>query len=130
YLADEDRAQRHTLALRDVRYLSRAQIVIRSGPLARLEEGKETPNVPKYAEQFKRRVASGACFNQPYLGCREFSCGFGEYQADDETTIPVSAELGRMLFDMRFTHNKHGLGLGGTPRFFDAGLERGVMRVP
>jgi hypothetical protein len=35
-----------------------------------------------------------------------------------------------MLFDLRFRHNERGLGLGGDARFFEATLDKGVMRVP
>lgn len=130
YLADEDRAQRHTLALRDVRYLICAEIIPRNGPLARLEDGKEEPNLPKHVEQFRRRVKSGACFSQPYLGCREFACGFCKHEKEEEHALPVSTDLGRMLFDLQFRHNDRGLGIGASPRFFEAKLERGVLRVP
>ena len=68
YFADEDRAQRHTLALRDVAYLIKADMAL--APHA-------TEDIAKYRDQFRRRVNRGQCYHQPYLGCREFVASFG-----------------------------------------------------
>lgn len=130
YLADEDRAQRHTLALRDVRYKIVAEIELRDGPAARLDAEREVPTPAKYAEQFQRRVSSGRYFQQPYLGCREFAAHFGPPSEHDAEPLAVDAELGPMLFDLRFRHDAHGRGLGAEPVFFDAKLERGVLHIP
>src|SRR3990172_11606325 len=51
YFADRDRAQRHTLALRDVAYLIRAEMVLKP------EAASEHP--AKYRDQFRRRVERG-----------------------------------------------------------------------
>src|SRR5262249_46570708 len=63
------RAQRHTLALRDVAYLIRADMEPRPGVEA---------DAAKFRDQFRRRVRRGQCANQPYLGCREFAASFTE----------------------------------------------------
>src|SRR6266566_682904 len=55
--------QRHTLALRDVAYLIRADIAVKPGV-------GEDP--AKYRDQFRRRAERGQCYHRPYLGCREF----------------------------------------------------------
>src|SRR6266852_3706669 len=60
YFAEDDRAQRHTLALRDVVYLIKADIVLK--PHA-------TDDVAKYRDQFRRRINRGQCHSVPYLGC-------------------------------------------------------------
>lgn len=117
YDASADRAQRHTLALRDVAYLVRAQIVLR--PHAK-------DDVAKYRDQFRRRVAQGQCFATPFLGCREFSAEFGPPEAG-ESAIARSEDLGSMLLDMEFVEGGNGR---AQPRFFAAKLEAGVMRVP
>lgn len=117
YDASSDRAQRHTLALRDVAYLVRAQISVNAG----VQE-----DVAKYRDQFRRRVRQGRCFATPFLGCREFSASFCE---PDGTEQPIdrSEDLGPMLLDIDFAPSGSGR---GTPRFFRATLERGVLRVP
>ena len=115
FFADADRSQRHTLALRDVAYVIRAEPVLLPHAM---------DDIAKYRDQFNRRVRSGRCFATPYLGCREFSAFFGEPGAGD-TPIPETSELGRMLLDIDFVESG-----GMEPRFFDARLDGGVLRVP
>ncbi len=117
YFAEEDRAQRHTLGLRNVAYIVRADIEMR----AHAEE-----NPAKYRDQFRRRVARGQCFQQPYLGCREFVAYFGPVEPSDRP-IDRSEDLGRILFDLQYQPAAQGR---GEPHFFEAHLERGVLRVP
>jgi CRISPR-associated protein Cas5d len=117
YDASADRAQRHTLALRDVAFVIRAQIEVKPGV-------DEDP--AKYRDQFRRRVQAGRCFAQPYLGCREFAAFFGP---PDGTEVPIerSEDLGPMLLDLDYAPDGSGR---GTPRFFQARLVRGVLPVP
>jgi len=117
YFAEEDRAQRHTLALRDVEYLVKADVMLR--PHA-------TDDVAKYRDQFRRRVARGQCYHRPYFGCREFAAEFGE-TSGNEQPIGVTDDLGRVLFDLDYAPDRSGR---GTPRFFAARLEAGVLYVP
>jgi len=117
YDAAADRAQRHTLALRDVEYLIRAQVALRPG----------VPGDPaKYRDQFRRRVRDGRCFAMPYLGCREFSAAFAA-PSGAEQPIDRSEDLGTMLLDLEYAADGSGR---GTPIFFPARLERGILRVP
>lgn len=115
--ASRNRAQRHTLALRDVAYVVRAQLVLHEGV---------GDHIAKYRDQFRRRVSSGRCFATPYLGCREFSASFGE-PAPDEAPIDLSEDLGLMLLDIDYDQDGSGRGM---PRFFRASLQDGVLRVP
>jgi CRISPR-associated protein Cas5d len=116
FVASEDRAQRHTLALRDVAYLIHARPEPHSGSDA---------DRAKYRDQFRRRVARGQCFATPYLGCREFSASFGPPDGT-ERPIPESGSLGRMLVEMAYNADGRG---SATPRFFEGRLERGVLTV-
>ncbi len=120
YYADEDRSQRHTLCLRDVAYAIAADVAVQPG----IEEDEA-----KYRDQFLRRVWQGQCHSMPYLGCREFTASFGkEVAASEEARLQdISADLGRMLFDLDYEHDGSGR---GQPRFFHARLHRGVLRVP
>ncbi len=134
YFADDDRAQRHTLCLRDVAYVIRADIELKP-------HVGEHP--AKYRDQFRRRVKRGQCFNQPYLGTREFSAFFGPPDGDEQA-IDVSDDLGLMLLDVDFVSDAKGAltyaghSSGGReivrgnaqPRFFQARLDSGVLRVP
>lgn len=117
YDASSDRAQRHTLALRDVAYIVRADLVLKSGV---------DDHIAKYRDQFRRRVRDGRCFATPFLGCREFSAAFAP-PAGDEQPFDRTEDLGPMLLDLDYAPDGSG---HGTPRFFDACLARGVLHVP
>ena len=106
YYADADRAQRHTLCLRDVAYIVSADIELKP-------HAGENP--AKYRDQFRRRVKRGQCFNQPYLGTREFSAFFGP-PSGDERAIDVSDDLGLMLLDVDFTAGREGRDFLRGPR--------------
>jgi CRISPR-associated protein Cas5d len=116
YFADEDRAQRNTVALRDVDYLiqARFRLTERAGP---------GENVMKFVEMFERRVNKGQSYHQPYFGCREFPADVlpGE---DAPPPIAYSRHIGLMLWDIDFGK------AGNRPLFFDARLENGVLTVP
>lgn len=117
YEAAEDRTQRHSLVLRDVAYLIRAEVRVRPGCDA---------HPAKFRDQFRRRVQRSQCYARPYLGCREFAAAFGPPQGGEEP-IPENMELGRMLWDLDYADEGDGR---GTPRFFEARLKDGVIRYP
>lgn len=117
FFASDDRAQRNTLALANVAYIIRADVVL---PVAdRAQEAK-------YRDQFRRRVARGQCFAQPYLGNREFTASFADPTTVD-TPLPLTMDLGRMLLDLEYLPGGKG---AATPLFFDAALQDGVLTVP
>jgi CRISPR-associated protein Cas5d len=76
---------------------------------------------------FERRAKKGQCFNQPYLGCREFSAEVRlvNSQTEPATPIPETRDLGWMLYDMDFSNPTD-----PKPLFFRAKLENGVINVP
>jgi len=88
---------------------------------------KDPNNTPvKFSEMFERRASKGQCFNQPYLGTREFSANF-QLADDPTTTSPINEtrDLGWMLYDIDFTNLDN-----PNPLFFRAKLEQGVITVP
>lgn len=115
YFADEDRAQRNTVALRDVDYVIDASI-------AMTERSGVEDNLLKFEAMFKRRLEGGQHIYQPYLGCREFPA-YVEPVHETPTPIDETRDLGWMLHDMDY-------GADRRPRFFKAQLENGVMQVP
>lgn len=127
YFADEDRTQRFSVCLRDVDYVIVAK--------AELKPGATDP-LPKYLEQFKRRVARGQCYHRPCLGTREFAAEFGP--ADGAPTpVDWTEDLGLMLWDLQYppgVHDEDGWHPTGKPpywpQFFEARVEHGVMPVP
>lgn len=116
YFADDDRAQRNTVALRDVDYVIEAAMVLtdRAGP---------GDNMTKFVDMFERRVRKGQCFHQPYFGCREF---VAEVLPADDAPAPIddSRDLGLMLWGIDYGKKRN------HPRFFAARLEHGVLSVP
>lgn len=114
--ADDIRQLRHSLVLRDVAYIIDATIVVKS----------DSPDkIIKYEQMFKRRLAKGQCFYQPYLGTREFSAQFEE-PTGNEKPIDWTDSLGSMLFDFRYPEK----GSVTIPYFFNARVENGVMKIP
>ena len=116
YYAEEDRAQRHSLVLRDVAYHVLADLVAKPHC---------TDDVAKYRDQFRRRVAKGQCFHRPYLGTREFAADFREPRPED-VPLPLNQEMGSMLFDLTY---EGPLGNRATPHFFPAELQEGVLHI-
>jgi CRISPR-associated protein Cas5d len=113
----EERTQRHTLALRDVAYVIRAQVRVKPHCDA---------HPAKFRDQFRRRIDRGQCFTRPYLGCREFAAYFARPKGDEEP-LDLDRELGRMLLDMTYPSEENGR---GEPRFFEARLDHGIVRFP
>lgn len=146
-MVEDDRTQRAGLFLRDVKYRLFAEFefippekrgkVFNPVPewLMDSEEAKDLkkPDVrpdeteAKYAAMFERRAKKGQCFNQPYLGCREFSAAFRlvNPQAEPATLIAETRDLGWMLFDLDYTDFAD-----PKPMFFRAKIENGVIVIP
>lgn len=86
----------------------------------------ETPG--KYLAIFERRATKGQCFNQPYLGTREFSCNFKlikDFDNDTAKPIDETRDLGFMLYDVDFTDLED-----PKPMFFKAKIKNGIVNIP
>jgi CRISPR-associated protein Cas5d len=122
YIEDE-RQQRAGLFLRDVKYRLHAHFEMRD------RSPDNPPN--KFSEMFERRASKGQCFNQPYLGCREFSADFRLVTGDDTRPSEIHEELkgdrdlGWMLYDLDYGNPSDPL-----PRFFHARMQNGSLQVP
>ena len=116
YFADEDRAQRNTVALIDVDYLI-------EGHFAMTERAGPADNMYKFIDMFARRVEKGQHYHQPYLGCREFPA---EILSPDGAPAPIDEtdDLGLMLWDLDYRQ------MPCRPLFFSARLDGGVLEVP
>ena len=149
---EEKRQQRAGLFLRDVRYRLHAELefipigkrpkIYQPLPEHLIEEeefkhnnlGKDE-NPGKYYGIFERRARKGQCFNQPYLGCREFSCSFRFIEKPEiEAAKPIdeTRDLGFMLYDMDFSdpQNPNPDPNNPNPAFFRANIENGTVNVP
>lgn len=118
---ESDRAQRNTLALRNVDYQFEAffSLTVKAG---------RADNIYKFIDMFSRRVEKGQHFHQPYFGCRECVAEIiSPIAKPQEHVIPLSKELGIMLWDIEFGAEAK---RQNTPLFFNAKLENGKIDVP
>ncbi len=137
---EDKRQQKNSLLLQDVCYriwaklefipqwkrkvTRNAQIDAEEADLLRKDE-----NPGKYNAMFERRASKGQCFNQPYLGTREFSASFRLVNPEQEELVPPideSRDLGIMLYDMDFQGNPD----KPEAMFFRVQMESGVIIVP
>lgn len=117
-VADEDRAQRNTVALRDVDYVIEARFWLN-------DKVREGDSVAKYEEMFRHRVKRGQVFLQPYLGCREFAAEVLEADGAPPPVERADRPLGLMFYDWEWRANEK-----PSPLFFEARLTDGIVRVP
>ena len=118
---EDDRTQRQTVALRDVRYRITAAIMRRDG----------VRNVLTSLErQALRRIESGKCFFQPSLGLREFVDYFAPADLAAQP-IPMDLDLGTMLYDV-FDLDRFEVAEKCNPyvTLFRAKMSQGVVEVP
>jgi CRISPR-associated protein Cas5d len=90
----------------------------------------------KYVAMFRRRATKGQCFNQPYLGCREFAAAFRLVDPEKEPTswsdefktqelgFGAPRDLGWMLYDLQYTDPTN-----PKPLFFRAQLHNGAINT-
>lgn len=137
---EEKRQQKNTLLLENVHYRIYAKLVFipqwkrneSKNPLIDTEESeliRKDENPGKYNAMFERRAKKGQCFNQPYLGTREFSASFRLVDPETQSLAePISEtrDLGIMLYDMDFETD-----IKNPPAmFYRARMENGVIIVP
>ena len=109
--------QRSSLMLTDVRYVIEAHFRM-------TDKANESDNPGKFQNIIKNRLKKGKCFSQPYLGSRECTAHFSLWEEESINTIPVTRDLGWMLYDMDYTHLPT-----ITPMFFRAKMINGVIEV-
>lgn len=127
-IADDDRTQRNTVALRDVDYIVTASFAL-------TDKAGRDDGVAKYVEMFLRRLRKGQRHHAPYLGCREFEAIVelaGEHPGPIDPT--VDRPLGMMFFDFDWPEfvggADHPAGEPSKPMFFEARMSNGVVHVP
>ena len=118
---DEDRTQRQTVALQDVRYRIAASIIPRPA-----FEGQKR----QLYEQARRRICNGKAFYQPSFGLREFVAYFEE--PSDRMPIAESLDAGLMLYDVFDFPRDMTVKKKVTPRLalFHAEMKNGVIQIP
>jgi len=118
---EEDRTQRQSVVLRDVRYRITAKIMARPDFAGR---------VSHLYDQFERRARRGQMFVQPVMGTREFPAYF-EWGSTGEAPIPQDQDFGLMVYDV-FDLNEWQVGAQAQPRvsLYRARMRQGVIDVP
>lgn len=119
----QGRTQRQTMALVDVRYRIHAHIQPRPAFISRLAA---------LTEQMERRLKTGKCFYQPYLGCREFVAFFGPGESGCGCAPQaIDIDLGYMLYDVFDLNEVHDDGYTSPMiSVFRAKVRGGVLEVP
>lgn len=119
--ADEDRTQRQTQVLKNVRYRITAEICPRKN---------FTGTRAQLYSQAARRIRAGKTFFQPSLGMREFVCYFEESDGVREP-IDDSRELGLMVYDVFDLHD-YSVRKKTIPKLslYYAVMNHGVIEVP
>jgi CRISPR-associated protein Cas5d len=136
-VAQEKRQQRTSLVLKNVKYVIRAEIILRP---------HVTGEIGKYLDQFNRRVEKGQYHHTPCLGTREFAASFELPASNDRGDRTINLDIGQMLFDIAFigaSNDKCELeflkpGSSGQRKvkgraeslFFHAGIAEGILKVP
>jgi CRISPR-associated protein Cas5d len=129
---ERERQQKATLFLKDIRYRLYAKLAF----IPKSKRVSDNPhedcndeNPGKYNAIFTRRASIGQCFNQPYLGTREFSASFKLITNPDDPNLdkPIKSDqdFGFMLYDMDFSKIKNPKAL-----FFRCKMNQGVIVVP
>jgi CRISPR-associated protein Cas5d len=130
------RQQRTSLILKDVAYVIRAELVLRS------VEAKPG----KYLDQINRHIEKGQCHHTPCLGTREFAAAFeppGDDDCGERQNPGLTLDLGNMLFEIAYVKGGESElqfwnGSGeerkivtghAVPLFFNASVQRGVLSV-
>lgn len=111
----EEIQQRAAMILRDVHYVIECHFVM-------TDEAAPGDNPGKFQDILRRRLKKGQCYHTPYLGCREFPASFREWTEGEIPALPVTQDLGWMLYDMDFTNVEN-----VQAQFFRARLENGVL---
>lgn len=95
--ASEMRVQAHQAVLKDVAYVIECDIQLCN---------HATEKIGKYCEQFEKRMGTGACFQQPFLGIREFIADFA--WADKKDPHPEDRNCGLMPFKIHYIPDSNG----------------------
>lgn len=121
--SDSVRQQRQTMALRNPHFRLHGRIVSRRG------NGAEQK---AFDDQFVRRVRKGKCFQQPYLGCREFVAFYRHVPdiSDEPPAVDYSQDVGHMLYDVFDLSRVNTSTAAPCISVFKAEIQNGVLNVP
>lgn len=111
----DDIQQRAAMMLRDVHYVFEAHFEM-------TENANPSDNPGKFQDIVKRRLRKGACYSEPYFGCRECTAHFRLWEGGEIPAIDETRDLGYMLYDMNYSDLSD-----IRPMFFRAQMVRGMI---
>lgn len=114
-VASQDIQQRAAMLLKDVHYVFEAHFDM-------TERANSSDNPGKFQDIVTRRLRKGACYSTPYLGCRECTAHFRQWEGGEIPAIDETRDLGYMLYDMDYSNSE-----AIQPMFFRARMEKGMI---
>ena len=111
----QDIQQRAALVLQDVHYVIECHFDL-------TERAAPGDNAGKFQDILRRRLTRGQCYHTPYFGCRKFPASFREWPGGTVPTVPLTQDLGWMLYDLDYKDPQN-----IQPQFFRARLVNGVL---
>ena len=111
----QDIQQRAAMVLQDVHYVIECHFTM-------TDRAAPGDNPGKFQDILRRRLNRGQCYSQPYFGCREFPAQFREWTDDTIPALPVTQDLGFMLYDLDYSDPA-----SIRSQFFRAKLVDGVL---
>lgn len=116
------RAQRSTVFLKDVRYRVTASII------PQIDE----PNIEaRLRKQAIRRIKSGQCFLQPYLGLRECICNFALSDLHSlDAPINLTQDFGLVIYDTHVPSDNRSGEPGINTSLYHCFMTDGTIIVP
>ena len=111
----QDIQQRAAMVLQDVHYVIECHFDL-------TDKAAPGDNAGKFQDILRRRLEKGQCYHTPYLGCREFPARFRKWPGGDIPALPITRDLGWMLYDMDYSDPED-----IRAQFFRAQLVQGVM---
>lgn len=114
-VASQDIQQRAAMLLKDVHYVFEAHFDM-------TERANSSDNPGKFQDIVTRRLRKGACYSTPYLGCRECTAHFRQWEGGEIPAIDETRDLGYMLYDMDYSKPE-----AIQPMFFRARMEKGMI---
>lgn len=93
----ENIQQRAALVLQDVHYVIECHFDM-------TDKAVSGDNPGKFQDILRRRLNKGQCYHTPCFGCREFPAYFREWPSATVPTVPVTQDLGLMLYDMDYSN--------------------------
>lgn len=109
--------QRATMALKNVRYVCDLHFEM-------TDQANETDNPAKFQSMVTRRLKKGQCFQQPFLGCREFPAKVSlcEELPACPPELKGIIDLGYMFYDFDYSDPKN-----IRPLFYRAVMQDGLI---